>query len=91
MSQNSKISITGKNFLVAVAVSLIATFTLTLLASFASLFFKLTAKETIETAATSASYLLNNFYLALLSFAKCAVPIVTLLAFTLLQRFRIKD
>ncbi len=91
MPESSRISITGKSFLIAVAMSLIATFLLTLLISFASLFFKLNAKENIVPATTAISDLISNFYLTFSGIAKCTVPMMTIFAFALLQRFRVKE
>ncbi len=88
--ENSKMKITGRNFLFALLIALIITFISTAVYTLMSLFLNLSGKDTIEISTVIS--LLGKTFLGLFQIVgMCFAPIAFLLAFALLQRFRIKN
>jgi len=90
MSQNSRMSITGKNSLIALLIAFTLTVVLTFIYSCMASFLNFNTTEDVNVLAVIDS--LSQAFVSLFKFVgMCAAPIVFLLSFALLQRFRIKD
>ena len=90
MPENNRINITGKNALIALLVAFIATIVLTIIYSSMALFFYFDGNNNISITGIT-DYLRKAFAQTFKQISLCAVPIVFLLSFALLQRFRVKD
>lgn len=89
MTQNSRMNITGKNFLFALLIALIITLAITMIYLLMSLFLSLNGKEKVDI--TEAMNILRQMFLPIFqTIGICVAPIVFLLTFALLQRIRIK-
>lgn len=87
--EHSRINLTGKNFLIALSIALAATVILAFI-------YMLMGSIVAGSAGTFNSvsvfeYISKSFYLFFKTIGICIAPIVFLIAFALLQRFRIKD
>jgi hypothetical protein len=90
MSHDSRINITGKNAVIALLTAFIITIVLTIIYSLMALFIHVNSDNVI-TIANITSYLGKIFWQILKQVGFCALPVVFILSFDLLQRFRIKD
>ncbi len=90
MSQNSRMNITGKNFLIALLIAFIITVALTFIYSCMASFLNFNTKEDVNVSAVI-TYLSQAFVSLFKSVGMCAAPIIFLISFALLQRFRIKS
>ncbi len=90
MSQNSRMQITGKNFLIALLIAFTITVILTFIYSCMASFLNFNTKEDVNISAVI-NYLSQSFVSLFKFVGMCAAPIIFLLSFALLQRFRIKS
>ena len=90
MSQESEIKITGKNFLIALLIAFIITIILTFVYSCMAFVLNFDTKEEISISGII-TYFIQPFVNLFKTVGICFAPIVFLLSFALLQRFRIKD
>lgn len=89
-NENSKMNTTGKNLLVALLIALVITFGIVLIYLFMAVLVNLSGKNNIEFAEITVT--LRRMFLPLFqTVGMCVAPIIFLLAFALLQRFRIKN
>ena len=89
MAQDSRMSITGKNFLIALLIAFAVTGILTVIYSCMGLFLNFNAKEDVDFWAVI-TYLGQSFISLFKFVGTCAAPIIFILTFALLQRFRVK-
>ena len=90
MPQKNRINVTGKNALVALLIAFIITIVVTIIYSLMALFFYFDGNNNISIAGMT-GYLGKAFVQTLKQIGLCALPVVFLLSFALLQRFRVKD
>lgn len=83
-------SITGKNFLLALFIAFILTAILTLVYSVMGTFLFLDTRENVNLS-TIINHLIQSFVGFFRLVGMCFAPVILLLSFALLQRFRIKD
>lgn len=89
-NENSRMNITGKNFLIALVIALIITFVIVLIYLFMAVLVNLSGKNNIELAEITG--ILQRIFLPIFqTVGMCVAPVIFLLAFVLLQRFRIKN
>jgi flagellar biosynthesis protein FliR len=88
MSQNSRMQITGKNFLIALLIAFTITVILTFIYSCMASFLNFNTKEDVNISAVI-NYLSQSFVSLFKFVGMCAAPIIFLLSFALLQRFNL--
>jgi len=90
MAQNSRMNTTGKNFVFAVLAAFAAAFVMTIIYSLMAIFVDATANGNFDLAA-ELGIVTQRFFYIFKTVGFCVVPVVFLIAFALLQRFRIKN
>lgn len=90
MPQNNRINISGKNALIALLIAFIVTLILAGIYALMALFIYVNSDNTINVA-NVINYFGKIFWQMIKQVGFCALPIIFILSFALLQRFRIKD
>jgi len=83
-------NIAGKNFLIALLIAFTITFILTFIYSCMASLVNFNTKDDVNVFAVI-NYLSQSFVSLFKAVGMCAAPIIFLLSFALLQRFRIKS
>ncbi len=90
MDKNSNINITGKNLLFALLTAVTTVFVLTILYFLTAIMLKLSEQENINFSIVVDTFQ-KMFFPIFRAVGTCFAPVAFLIAFALLQRFRIKD
>ena len=90
MVQDSRMNRTGRNFFIALLISSIITLVIVFIYLFMAVLVNLNGKNDIDV--TEVASILRRIFLPIFqTVGMCVAPIIFLLAFALLQRFRIKN